>query len=193
MASSSALHLLPSPVSLATSCVVCGLWWYLLQYLLQSTSCRSPWGCKSYCEWIWPEVNIHCLICITCMWSHFLKFTLYVTKRILFNLVHSVYFNSILSLCLLTSIQKCNMKVICNLTVNKNKKREHGMVSCRIRLLFRMIWKKEVTSSPLLCNFASEYCTRKASAVQEGLKLNETHQLLVYGEDVNLLAKTYIL
>jgi hypothetical protein len=41
--------------------------------------------------------------------------------------------------------------------------------------------------SPMLFNFALEYAIKRVQVIQDGLKLNATHQLLVYSDGVKIL------
>jgi hypothetical protein len=50
--------------------------------------------------------------------------------------------------------------------------------------------KEGDTLSTFLLNSALEYAIRKVQAIQGALKLNATHQFLVYADDVNLLGES---
>ena len=55
------------------------------------------------------------------------------------------------------------------------------------RFPFRISLKQGDALPPMLFNFALEYAIRRVHISQDGLKLNGTHQLLAYTNDVNIL------
>ena len=50
----------------------------------------------------------------------------------------------------------------------------------------RRVLKQGDALSPLFLNFALEYAIRMVQVNKDGLKLNETHQHLVYADNVNI-------
>jgi hypothetical protein len=48
-------------------------------------------------------------------------------------------------------------------------------------------WKQGDALSPLLIYFALDYAIRRVQVNQDGFKLSDTHQVLVYADDVNIV------
>jgi len=61
---------------------------------------------------------------------------------------------------------------------------------CLDRFPIRNGLKQGDAVSPMLFNFAIEYAIRRVQVNRDGLKLNGTHQLLAYADDVNMLGRS---
>jgi hypothetical protein len=54
--------------------------------------------------------------------------------------------------------------------------------------LIKNVLKKGDALLPLRFNFALEYAIRNVKINQDGMKLNGTHKLVVYADDINILS-----
>jgi len=53
-----------------------------------------------------------------------------------------------------------------------------------------MLLKEEYALSPLFFNFAVGYASKMVQINQYGLKINGTHKVLAYADDVNVLGES---
>jgi len=75
------------------------------------------------------------------------------------------------------------IKMCLNETYSRVQACKHLSDMCPIRNRL----KQGDALSPFLFNFDLKYIIRRVQVNQDGLKLNGTHQLLVYADDINIL------
>jgi len=73
------------------------------------------------------------------------------------------------------------------MNVNETYRRVRVGQNVSDRFPIRNTLKQGDALSPMLCSFALDYAIRRVQVNQDGLKLNGTHQILAYGDDVNIL------
>ena len=79
------------------------------------------------------------------------------------------------------------MEMLIKICLNETCSRVRVGKSLSDRFRIKIDVKQGNVLSPLLCNFISEYAIRRFQVNQRGLKLNSTHQILAYADDVNIL------